>query len=435
MSRNDKDIEKKLGHLVPGAVWESARGNRYTVIGLSNITVEMNERASARQHELFPLSVVFLNEENDFFSCRADAFISAYEYVYLDTVVADYVKQLMLANNGELGPINRAKIEKAQKKPEKKVEGATLAEQMLGSKYTLEFVPMVEGGRPLLTSNTLADALTSYSVTLDSTGSRFYKLIFATSRLVNLDTLNTTFNPDVYGDEENTYQKFILVSDAGLKDEIEWNTFCGISLEIQQHESFLAVTLANVVESEPEAESEPQVEEEALDINEALRRTEQAIGATIENEPVDSVTDALAAEVVENETESEQEAEPETEQADPVVIDLPTEAPIELVTQGEEGSQFVVNPQAQGSISATAKPEQVASVAVPHSTDTPVQVQPVTDAAPDLDLDEQDLVTEDLPETAEVVRTTTTEVAADHDAPHTLNAQLASALAKQLLNK
>lgn len=433
MSRNDKDIEKKLGHLVPGAVWESARGNRYTVIGLSNITVEMNERASVRQHELFPLSVVFLNEENDFFSCRADAFISAYEYVYLDTVVADYVKQLMLANNGELGPIKRAKIEKAQKKPEKKVEGATLAEQMLGSKYTLEFVPMVEGGRPLLTSNTLADALTSYSVTLDSTGSRFYKLIFATSRLVNLDTLNTTFNPDVYGDEENTYQKFILVSDAGLKDEIEWNTFCGISLEIQQHESFLAVTLANVVETETEAE--PQVEEEPLDINEALRRTEQAIGATIENETADETVDVLAAEVAENETESEQEAEPETEQADPVVIDLPTEAPIELVTQGEEASQFVVNPQAQGSISATAKPEQVASVTVPHSTDTPVQVQPVADAAPDLDLDEQDLVTEDLPETAEVVRTTKTEVAADHDTPHTLNAQLASALAKQLLNK
>lgn len=402
------NLENKAQHLSPGSVWESLRGSRFTVLAVTNLTVATDDNAPKRRRELFPLSVVFLNEENDIFSCNAESFLKAYDWVYNDEVVDSYMSQVYAANVGELGPVDRKKIEKEQKKITAKTEeeGATLAQQMLGAKYIIKFIAATEDAKIMLTSDALAEALTSYSVTLDSTGNRFYKFVFATNQVVNHSTLNATFNPEVYGEEENTYQKFTIESDLGLKDEIAWNTYCGLSLEVINKESFIALTLADLSDAE-QGTVEPQ-EENPASLEDELSRLEAHVAQT--QNDVDSKEETSAAEDVEAE---------EAVQSEVVQEELPTEAPIEVV-------------------------DEAAITVTPTEPSTP---QVIESESEDLNLDNSDLVTEPVstqPEyAADAVEETqqSTEpqvekssvIVADEDTPHTLRAQLATTLAKQIL--
>lgn len=406
------NLENKAQHLSPGSVWESLRGSRFTVLAVTNLTVATDDNAPKRRRELFPLSVVFLNEENDIFSCNAESFLKAYDWVYNDEVVDSYMSQVYAANVGELGPVDRKKIEEEQKKQitaKTEEEGATLAQQMLGAKYIIKFIAATEDAKIMLTSDALAEALTSYSVTLDSTGNRFYKFVFATNQVVNHSTLNATFNPEVYGEEENTYQKFTIESDLGLKDEIAWNTYCGLSLEVINKESFIALTLADLSDGE-QGTVEPQ-EENPASLEDELSRFEAHVAAT--QNDADSKEETSTAEDVESEEAVE------TVQPEVVQEELPTEAPIEVV-------------------------DEAAITVTPTEPSTP---QVIESEGEDLNLDNSDLVTEPVstqPEYgADAVEETqqgtepqvekSSVIVADEDTPHTLRAQLATTLAKQIL--
>lgn len=411
------NLEKKAQNLSPGSVWESLRGSRFTVIAVSNIAVATDENASKRKRELFPLSVVFLNEENDVFSCNAESFLKAYEFVYQDDVVDSYISQVYAANIGELGPVDRKKIEKEQKKSvAAKTEDAetSLAQQMLGAKYSIKFIPTSEKN-PILTSESLTQALTSYSVNLDSTGTRFYKFVFATNHVVNHSTLNATFNPEVYGDEENTYQKFMIESDLGVKDEIAWNTYCGLSLEIINQESFIALTLADIAESSEEVKEESKVasfEEELSRIqgsNVVNPETE-----TIEPEPeTEEVSNVETSEEPEKLDEIDEVEDIEEVKPEQVQEELPTEAPIEVVEDVKE----VQTSQAEESES--------------EDLDLDNEDDLVTGSFPNLssaaDVLEKEQNKEDEPEESAMI-------GASEDTPHTMRDQLASALAKQILS-
>lgn len=407
------NLESKAQHLSPGSVWESLRGSRFTVLAVTNLTVATDENAPKRRRELFPLSVVFLNEENDIFSCNAESFLKAYDFVYNDEVVDSYMSQVYAANVGELGPVDRKKIQQEQKKQvsaKNEETGTTLAQQMLGAKYSIKFIPTSEEVEPVLTSEALAEALTSYSVSLDSTGNRFYKFVFATNHVVNHSTLNATFNPEVYGEEENTYQKFTIESDLGVKDEIAWNTYCGLSLEVMNQESFIALILADL--SETESQVEPKKE------------------ASLEDEIARLEAHMLAV----NSTESEEVPEPEepVEESDSVVDTiepqevvaqevLPTEAPIEVVDE--------------------------ATVTI--ASNEPAALQVIESQGEDLNLDDNDLIMEPTTVSTESSAADVLEdeqgsqpqveeatvITADEDTPHTLRAQLATTLAKQILSK
>ena len=80
-------IEKKAERLSPGSVWESVGGSRYTVLAITNLSIAVDENASARQKEIFPTSVVFLNEENEIFSCDAERFLRMYQWLYYDKLI------------------------------------------------------------------------------------------------------------------------------------------------------------------------------------------------------------------------------------------------------------------------------------------------------------------------------------------------------------
>lgn len=411
------NLEKKAQNLSPGSVWESLRGSRFTVIAVSNIAVATDENASKRKRELFPLSVVFLNEENDVFSCNAESFLKAYEFVYQDDVVDSYISQVYAANIGELGPVDRKKIEKEQKKSvAAKTEDAeaSLAQQMLGAKYSIKFVPTSEKS-PILTSESLAQALTSYSVNLDSTGTRFYKFVFATNHVVNHSTLNATFNPEVYGDEENTYQKFMIESDLGVKDEIAWNTYCGLSLEIINQESFIALTLADIAEASEEVKEESEV----ASFEEELSRIQ---GSTVVNPETETIEPESETEEVSNvETSEEPEKLDEIDEIEDieevkpeqVQEELPTEAPIEVVEDVKEVQ--------------TSQTEENES----EDLDLDNEDDIVTGSFPNLssaaDVLEKEQNKEDEPEESAMI-------GASEDTPHTMRDQLASALAKQILS-
>lgn len=418
------NLENKAQHLSPGSVWESLRGSRFTVLAVTNLTVATDENAPKRRRELFPLSVVFLNEENDIFSCNAESFLKAYDFVYNDEVVDNYMSQVYAANVGELGPVDRKKIEEEQKKQvsaRDEETGTTLAQQMLGAKYNIKFLPTSEEVKPMLTSEALAEALTSYSVSLDSTGNRFYKFVFATNHVVNHSTLNATFNPEVYGEEENTYQKFTIESDLGVKDEIAWNTYCGLSLEVINQESFIALILADLSEAEPVVEAEPEKE---ASLEDELARLEAHVAATDKVESsVENAEHPVAEEPVTEEKPATEEPVAETvTEVQPQVVqeELPTEAPIEVVDE--------------------------ATVTITASE--PAAHQVIESQGEDLNLDDNDLVMEpattatessaaDVLENeqgAEPQVEEATVITADEDTPHTLRAQLATTLAKQILS-
>ena len=412
------NLEKKAQNLSPGSVWESLRGSRFTVIAVSNIAVATDENASKRKRELFPLSVVFLNEENDVFSCNAESFLKAYEFVYQDDVVDSYISQVYAANIGELGPVDRKKIEKEQKKSvAAKTEDAetSLAQQMLGAKYSIKFIPTSEKN-PILTSESLAQALTSYSVNLDSTGTRFYKFVFATNHVVNHSTLNATFNPEVYGDEENTYQKFMIESDLGVKDEIAWNTYCGLSLEIINQESFIALTLADIAESSEEVKEESKV----ASFEEELSRIQ---GSNVVNPEPETETVKPETEEVSNvETSEEPEKLDEIDEIDEieevkpeqVQEELPTEAPIELVEDVKEVQTSQAEESESEDLDLDNEDDDIVTGSFPK----------LASAA---DVLEKEQNKEDEPEESAMI-------GASEDTPHTMRDQLASALAKQILS-
>lgn len=414
------NLEKKAQNLSPGSVWESLRGSRFTVIAVSNIAVATDENASKRKRELFPLSVVFLNEENDVFSCNAESFLKAYEFVYQDDVVDSYISQVYAANIGELGPVDRKKIEKEQKKSvAAKTEDAetSLAQQMLGAKYSIKFIPTSEKN-PILTSESLAQALTSYSVNLDSTGTRFYKFVFATNHVVNHSTLNATFNPEVYGDEENTYQKFMIESDLGVKDEIAWNTYCGLSLEIINQESFIALTLADIAESSEEVKEESKVasfEEELSRIqgSNVVNPETETIEPEPETEEVSNVETSEEPEKLDEIDEIDEIEDIEEVKPEQVQEELPTEAPIELVEDVKEVQ--------------TSQTEENESEDLDLDNEDDIVTGSFPNLSSSADVLEKEQNKEDEPEESAMI-------GASEDTPHTMRDQLASALAKQILS-
>lgn len=399
-------IEKKAERLSPGSVWESVGGSRYTVLAITNLSIAVDENASARQKEIFPTSVVFLNEENEIFSCDAERFLRMYQWLYYDKLIDSCMSQVYAANLGELGPVDRKKIEIEQERASKqdKNEEVTLAEQMLGGKYTIQFIPVSEDSKPLVGSEALSQSLASYSVTLDSTGAHFYKFLFAINPVMNSATLNQVFNPEVSG-EVDTYQKFIIESDFGIKDEIDWNTYCGLSLEVVNHESFLCLTLANIPEEEEEEDEGEEVNSTVVDAPEV---SSEEVVQEIEEVP----------------------AEEENEDVAPAVTEEPVasmEADDNESSSGESITPVVEDDQSSFNESADEVDSKSENEILPTDANLEIVSTENASVANDLELDDQvtNVSEESLPEK--------NEVAADPETPHTLSAQLANAIAKKVI--
>jgi hypothetical protein len=154
-------------------------------------------------------------------------------------------------------------------------------------------------------------------------------------------------------------------------------------LEVSGHESLIALTLADIVEPEqPEKSTQPDQPEQETDFVEQLARLQTEVSAATE-EP----------NVVE---------QPE----------LPTEAPIEEVDPNTATEQ-----------AAPAEPQTPAEEE--PSVDTPVTTEEKEPVVEDLNLDEVKPAAKPVEE----------EVKADAEAPHTMSAQLASALAKKVMKE
>ena len=405
-------IEKKAERLSPGSVWESVGGSRYTVLAITNLSIAVDENASARQKEIFPTSVVFLNEENEIFSCDAERFLRMYQWLYYDKLIDSCMSQVYAANLGELGPVDRKKIEIEQERASKqdKNEEVTLAEQMLGGKYTIQFIPVSEESKPLVGSDALSQSLASYSVTLDSTGAHFYKFLFAINPVVNSATLNQVFNPEVSG-EVDTYQKFIIESDFGIRDEIDWNTYCGLSLEVVNHESFLCLTLANIPEEEEEEDEDEGEEVNSTMVDAPEVSSEEAV-QEIEEVPTEEENEGGVSAVTEESVASMEADDNESSTA--------------------EGITPVVEDD-QSSFNESADEVDVKSENEVLPTDANLEIVSTENVSVtnDLELDDQvtDLCEESLPEE----NIEKNEVAADPETPHTLSAQLANAIAKKVI--
>lgn len=96
MKHDDDFYENAASLLVAGSQWKSRHGKVFTVIAISNATLPK------RYAKLCPISVVYMDQEGQIFSIRADVFMQNYDYVQVDEVFGSFVDQVFAYNAGDL---------------------------------------------------------------------------------------------------------------------------------------------------------------------------------------------------------------------------------------------------------------------------------------------------------------------------------------------
>lgn len=96
MKHDDDFYENAASLLVAGSQWKSRHGKVFTVVAISNATLPK------RYAKLCPISVVYMDQEGQVFSIRADVFMQNYDYVRVDEVFGSFVDQVFAYNAGDL---------------------------------------------------------------------------------------------------------------------------------------------------------------------------------------------------------------------------------------------------------------------------------------------------------------------------------------------
>ena len=319
-----KNIDQKAAHLIEGSVWQNKHGKTYTVLFVSNVTV--NRKLAER----FIPSVTFINSDGAVFTLDCDSFLRAYHWVEDNSMMVTCIEQVYKCNAGELDYVdpnefvNELEQEVGTEEPEVEdtqdseqlndvveQQGPTLAEQLV-KPFIVDFVTE---GNPALSKQELAQAFEGYSSYMDSRGVMFHKLLFSVRDNVIAYTLNQTFNPSVYKDEQNGYDS-IHLNTGHVDFDIMWNAFGYVGAEVINGCEYLVVVLAN----------EPQEMLDTMTVEEVQSEEEQA---QQEDPEVVQATEDAPTEVVEPtvtvEAESEQPEEQPQEQVQDQVVE-PTQA-------------------------------------------------------------------------------------------------------------
>lgn len=319
-----KNIDQKAAHLIEGSVWQNKHGKTYTVLFVSNVTV--NRKLAER----FIPSVTFINSDGAVFTLDCDSFLRAYHWVEDNSMMITCIEQVYKCNAGELDYVdpnefvNELEQEVGTEEPEVEdtqdseqlndvveQQGPTLAEQLV-KPFIVDFVTE---GNPALSKQELAQAFEGYSSYMDSRGVMFHKLLFSVRDNVIAYTLNQTFNPSVYKDEQNGYDS-IHLNTGHVDFDIMWNAFGYVGAEVINGCEYLVVVLAN----------EPQEMLDTMTVEEVQPEEEQAQQEAPE---VVQATEDAPTEVVEPtvtmEAESEQPEEQPQEQVQEQVVE-PTES-------------------------------------------------------------------------------------------------------------
>ena len=325
-----KNINEKAVHLVEGSVWQNKHGKTYTVLFVSNVTV--NQKLVDR----FIPSVTFINAEGAVFTLDCDSFLRAYQWVEDNNLMMNCIEQVYKCNAGELDntiddtdkfideleqEVGTEESEQPEaeetepaEQPVQEHQGPTLAEQLV-KPFIVDFVTE---GNPALSKQELAQAFEGYSSYMDSRGVMFHKLMFSVRDNVIAYTLNQTFNPSVYKDEQNGYDS-IHLNTGHVDFDIMWNAFGYVGAEVINGCEYLVVVLANepqeMLES-AEAPEEVQAETDMAESTEQLvEAEEQDDGSSVELVNVEPVEETETVEHEEAET-----VEPEQPVEEPKII-------------------------------------------------------------------------------------------------------------------
>lgn len=301
---------EKAKHLVQGSVWVNKKGRKYTVLAVSNISVHENENSSERQLEMFPLCVIFLNSENDVFSLDVDKFIKVYEYDSDNENLDVCMNNVFDANVGKYKPedveeiavedieidaSNEDSLESDADIHKFKTEQAEVADEqpsVIESTAKLPFDFKANGEPFPISMDELKDSLCGYSEYVDGTGNHFHKFLFTPSNNVTIQNIRTAFDPEVKG----VYYSAVINYKEG-PISIEWNTLCNVTVEYHNSSVQIVVIVAD------------ENEFVAVDAVTPAEETEESTAANVN-------LNEVATNIVSNET-----------------IDLPTEAPIEVVEE------------------------------------------------------------------------------------------------------
>ena len=319
-----KNIDQKAAHLIEGSVWQNKHGKTYTVLFVSNVTV--NRKLAER----FIPSVTFINSDGAVFTLDCDSFLRAYHWVEDNSMMVTCIEQVYKCNAGELDYVdpnefvNELEQEVGTEEPEVEdaqdseqlndvveQQGPTLAEQLV-KPFIVDFVTE---GNPALSKQELAQAFEGYSSYMDSCGVMFHKLMFSVRDNVIAYTLNQTFNPSVYKDEQNGYDS-IHLNTGHVDFDIMWNAFGYVGAEVINGCEYLVVVLAN----EPQEMLDTMTVEEVQPEEEQAQHEAPEVVQATENAPTEVVEPTVTVEA-----ESEQPEEQPQEQVQEQVVE-PTES-------------------------------------------------------------------------------------------------------------
>lgn len=315
-----KNIDQKAAHLIEGSVWQNKHGKTYTVLFVSNVTV--NRKLAER----FIPSVTFINSDGAVFTLDCDSFLRAYHWVEDNSMMVTCIEQVYKCNAGELDYVdpnefvNELEQEVGTEEPEVEdaqdseqlndvveQQGPTLAEQLV-KPFIVDFVTE---GNPALSKQELAQAFEGYSSYMDSRGVMFHKLMFSVRDNVIAYTLNQTFNPSVYKDEQNGYDS-IHLNTGHVDFDIMWNAFGYVGAEVINGCEYLVVVLAN----EPQEMLDTMTVEEVQPEEEQAQHEAPEVVQATENAPTEVVEPTVTVEA-----ESEQPEEQPQEQVQDQVVE------------------------------------------------------------------------------------------------------------------
>ena len=372
MKHNIDDLAR---YLVEGSIWQSRQGKTYTVLFVCNLAVGQKLR------ERFVPTVVFLNSESDVFSLDCETFLRMYSFVEVNEAMASNLDRIYLCNEGKLEveepdvdsfideieaeqkpepapvvqpqpPVQQAQPAKAEPAKAESVE-VNLAEQIAKS-YLIDFVP--GKGVQAIGPQDLVNAFVGYQSYIDSQGGLFHKLYFTPSVNIIAYTLNRTFNPSVYGDEENSYELIHL--NTGHSDfDIKWNAFGSVLTELVNGVEYFVVVLADMPEEATEAEpvteevtEQPRVEPEIIDNPSEI---ESALADSSDSDQVADVSEMPQEANAEPVTEHEMaETEQPTEVEATTVTEQSIAEPVEQSTEQPASEQSVVEQTEQPKVIA-----------------------------------------------------------------------------------
>lgn len=349
MKHNIDDLAR---YLVEGSIWQSRQGKTYTVLFVCNLAVGQKLR------ERFVPTVVFLNSESDVFSLDCETFLRMYSFVEVNEAMASNLDRIYLCNEGKL-EVEEPDVDsfideiEAEQKPEPapvvqpqppvqptpakaepvKAESVevNLAEQIAKS-YLIDFVP--GKGVQAIGRQDLVNAFAGYQSYIDSQGGLFHKLYFTPSVNIIAYTLNRTFNPSVYGDEENSYELIHL--NTGHSDfDIKWNAFGSVLTELVNGVEYFVVVLADMPEEETEAVSEPVAEETTEqprvepEIIDNPSEIESALADSSDSDQVADVSEMLQEASTESAPEPEAVEANQPTEVEATVMEEPVTEPVE----------------------------------------------------------------------------------------------------------